>query len=298
VPSNQQRREAAKRKLERQLVRRAERQRQQRTRLTIVGAVVAVLIAGGVVWLVTRPSSSSSNTASGSDSETTSTGPTTPCSYPTDGVAAAVKKVSAPTNLYPANTGTVDATITMNGQPIQVTLDRKTAPCAVEAFVSLAAQGFYNDTSCWRLTASPLLNILQCGDPSGAGNGGPGYTYADESTGSEKYTRGVVAMANAGTSASSGASSSSNGSQFFIVYKDSVPTSASYTIIGKVSDAGMKVVDDVAAKGIKGGGQTGAPNAETTDTAAPTDESGAVSSGATDSSGASVPATSTAASTG
>ena len=92
----------------------------------------------------------------------------------------------------------------------------------MNSFVSLASQGFYDDTDCHRLTKSAELNILQCGDPTGKGNGGPGYTFADENTANTKYPVGSLAMANAGTDSTTGAGT--NGSQFFIVYGNTVPT--------------------------------------------------------------------------
>lgn len=253
MPSNQQRREAAKRKLERQLVRREQRARSRRQRLYVAGTVAAVLVAAGVVWLVTtRDNGTGTSTAS---SETSSTGPTTPCSYPTQSAAPAVKKVDPPTNLSPENKGTVQADVTLNGTTFPITLNRKNAPCAVNSFLSLASQGFYDSTDCWRLTASPGLNILQCGDPSGKGTGGPGYTFADELTGSEKYPAGTIAMANSGVD--------SNGSQFFIAYKD-VPVLSGYTVLGTVSAEGMKVIDEIAAKGVTDNRQDGKPIAKAT----------------------------------
>ena len=178
MPTNQQRREAAKRKLQRQLQRREEQDRARRQRLVIVGVVAAVLVISGGVWLF----------VSGSDEQhrigcrlvdrsrrhrtDEASEPTTPCSYPAAGTAA--KDVTAPTNLEPLNSGTVDSTIVLNGQDVPVSLDRALAPCGVNSFLSLASQGFYDNTSCHRLTVSDQLNILQCGDPSGKGNGGPG----------------------------------------------------------------------------------------------------------------------------
>ncbi|GGM14105.1 peptidylprolyl isomerase [Nakamurella endophytica] len=256
MPTNQQRREAAKRKLERQLVRREEAARQRRQRLLIVGVVAAVLVVAGTVLLITTRKSDSASgggnggAASGSGTPTSTT-PSTPCSYPTASAAKTVKPVNAPTNLSPENKGTVDVTLTLNDQPVPVTLDRATAPCAVNSFLSLASQGFYNSTDCWRLTSSPGLNILQCGDPSGKGNGGPGYTFKGEVTATTKYPVGTIAMANSGPD--------TNGSQFFIVYKDST-LDPSYTVLGTVSADGMKVVDAVAAKGVAKNAQDGPPN--------------------------------------
>ena len=81
----------------------------------------------------------------------------------------------------------------------------------MESFLSLAQQKYFDKTPCHRLTSSSTLHVLQCGDPTGSGSGGPGYSFVDELTGKEKYTRGVVAMANGGAN--------TNGSQFFIVYR-------------------------------------------------------------------------------
>ncbi len=256
MPSNQQRREAAKRKLERQLVRRQERSKIRRQRLLIGGVVIAVLAIGGVVSYVTlhksTPAASSTDgTSSDASSAPSSAAPVTPCTYTTTDVAKSVKDVKAPENTSPANVGNVDVTITMNGQPVGITLNRKLAPCGVNSFLSLASQGFYNSTDCWRLTASEQLNILQCGDPSGKGNGGPGYTFADENATATDFPVGTLAYANSG--------SGTNGSQFFIVYGKTHLASAGYSVIGTVSSEGMKVVQDIAAKGVTGGTQTGVP---------------------------------------
>jgi len=262
VPTNQQRREAAKRKLQRQLARREEHDRARRQRLVIVGVIAAVLvISGGIWWVASGRSSStaSSDSTSSTDASATETAqtspaePTTPCSYPTSGTAA--KPVAPPDNLSPLNTGTVEADLTINDSPVPVTLDRSLAPCGVNAFLSLAQQGFYNDTTCHRLTVSGALNILQCGDPSGKGNGGPGYSFATEVASTATYPVGTVALANAG--------GDTNGSQFFIVYG---PTTLdpSYTILGTVGGDGMTVINQIAAGGTVGGGQEGAPTTTAT----------------------------------
>lgn len=255
MPNNQQRREAAKRKLQRQLARREQQERARRQRLVIVGVIAAVLvISGGVWWLVSPRSDStasgdqSSSSASASDAATSPAEPTTPCSYPASGTAA--KAVNPPSNLSPLNTGTVQADITINGRSVPVALDRKLAPCGVNSFLSLAAQGFYDDTTCHRLTVSAALNILQCGDPTGKGNGGPGYSFATEAATTAKYPVGTLALANAGAD--------TNGSQFFIVYGPST-LDPSYTILGTVSKEGLKVIDKIAAGGTAKGGQDGAP---------------------------------------
>jgi peptidyl-prolyl cis-trans isomerase B (cyclophilin B) len=108
----------------------------------------------------------------------------------------------------------------------------------VDSFVSLVKQKYFDNTPCHRLTTSGIY-VLQCGDPTGTGTGGPGYSFADELTGAEKYTRGVIAMANSGPN--------TNGSQFFLVYKKS-QLSANYTVFGTVTK-GLNVLDKVAAAG-------------------------------------------------
>lgn len=275
MASNQQRREAAKRKLQRQNQRRVQQAKAAHQRLMIVGVIAAVLVIAGGVWLISSLVSPGNDTAaksggatnaanaygtgtdaptatgqSGSASDTaapTSTAPATECSYPKGGTAA--KPVQPPTDLNPPKTGTVDATLTLNTGDVTIALDRANAPCAVGSFLSLAQQHYFDNTTCHRLTTAASLKVLQCGDPTGTGTGGPGYSFADELTGKEKYTTGVVAMANSGAD--------TNGSQFFIVYGDS-QLSPNYTVLGKVS-AGLNVVQAIAAKGVKGGGEDGAP---------------------------------------
>ncbi|HEY7811761.1 MAG TPA: peptidylprolyl isomerase [Nakamurella sp.] len=255
MPTNQQRRDAAKRKLERQLARREAAERARRQRMVIIGVVAAVVVVAGGVWLWTSRNSSTTaaDSASTTAATTSSSAPTTPCSYPESGTAA--KAVSAPSNLSPLNSGTVDLTMVLNGKDVPMTLNRATAPCGVNAFLSLASQGFYNDTNCHRLTKSDKLNILQCGDPTGQGNGGPGFSFASETTGSETYPVGTVALANAGPS--------TTGSQFFIVY-GTTTIDPSFTILGTVTGDGMTVIQDIATQGVQGNKQDGAPVAAAT----------------------------------
>ncbi len=111
-------------------------------------------------------------------------------------------------------------------------------------------QGFYNGSSCHRLVTSGIF-VLQCGDPSGTGSGGPTYTVKDESLAKANYTTGVVAMANSGAN--------TNGSQFFIMYKDSTSLPKNYTLVGTVT-AGMDIVQQVAAGGDDGANGQGDGN--------------------------------------
>jgi peptidyl-prolyl cis-trans isomerase B (cyclophilin B) len=146
----------------------------------------------------------------------------------------------------------VTATVTTSLGDLTFTLDADRTPCTVNSFVSLAEQGYFDGTKCHRLTTQGIY-VLQCGDPTGTGMGGPGYSFDDELTGKETYGPGTLAMANAGPN--------TNGSQFFIVYGNS-PLPPAYTVFGKVDADGLKVVKDIAAKGTDTGSPDGAPKDE------------------------------------
>ncbi|MCR2783016.1 MULTISPECIES: peptidylprolyl isomerase [unclassified Microbacterium] len=168
------------------------------------------------------------------------------CSY--SGGGSAAREVDAPP-ADPTVTGDVQATLETSVGAITLTLDAERTPCTVGSFVSLAEQGYYTDTECHRLTTSGIF-VLQCGDPTGTGRGGPGYSYADELDGSETYPAGTVAMANAGPD--------TNGSQFFLVYEDT-ELPPSYTVFGEMDAAGLEAVRTVAAAGAVDGAPDGAP---------------------------------------
>jgi peptidyl-prolyl cis-trans isomerase B (cyclophilin B) len=178
----------------------------------------------------------------------------TACDYPADGSEAA-KPVEPPPAEATA-TGTLDGTISTNAGDIAITLDADRAPCTVNSFTSLAEQGFFDDTQCHRITTQGIY-VLQCGDPSATGMGGPGYTIPDEVDGSEKYGPGVLAMANTGQP-------DSGGSQFFLVYADSGVLDPAYTEFGTIDEAGVKLLEGIAAKGTTTGGPDGAPKDEVT----------------------------------
>jgi peptidyl-prolyl cis-trans isomerase B (cyclophilin B) len=177
--------------------------------------------------------------SAGSPSDTGSASTTT-CDYPTDPQGAA-RKVDAPPTT-PTVTGTVDATIETSVGTLDATLDADKAPCTVNSFVSLAKQGYFDNTPCHRLTTRATgIYVLQCGDPTGTGTGGPGYTIPDELARTDTYGPGTLAMANTGQP-------DSGGSQFFVVYRQT-PLPPHYTVFGHISPAGVKAVQKVAAKG-------------------------------------------------
>ena len=168
------------------------------------------------------------------------------CEYAEAGEPA--KEVDPPAT-QAAYDGDVPVTIETSAGAIEATLDAASAPCTVNSFTSLASQGYFDGTTCHRLTTDGIF-VLQCGDPTASGSGGPGYSFPDELEGDETYGPGTLAMANAGPD--------TNGSQFFIVYGDS-PLDPAYTVFGEVSEEGIGVVEQVAAAGTDTGASDGAP---------------------------------------
>ena len=282
MPTNEQRRATAKRKLERQLERRATKERQRRI-YTIVGSIVAAIVVIGaiVATVVVTNRDSGSKTASAATTTPTSAAlPATPaasgqrppfaapanlganCQYP-----ASTEKASKPNNpprtgKVPTDPAQVSASMATNQGNIGLQLDNAKSPCTVNSFASLAQQGFFNDTPCHRLTTSGGLAVLQCGDPTGQGTGGPGYQFDNEYPTNQfqpddpklgqpvVYPRGTLAMANAGPG--------TNGSQFFLVYKDS-QLPPNYTMFGTIDQTGLATLDKIAAAGTADGSPDGKP---------------------------------------
>ena len=129
---------------------------------------------------------------------------------------------------------TYEATLDTNHGTITISLDAARSPVTVNNFVFLAGQGFYDGVIFHRVIPG---FVAQGGDPTGTGSGGPGYRFRDELEGEGSYSRGTVAMANAGPN--------TNGSQFFICLDD-VGLPHSYTIFGSVT-SGMDAVDSIAS---------------------------------------------------
>ncbi|MGL5405591.1 MAG: peptidylprolyl isomerase [Propionibacteriaceae bacterium] len=179
----------------------------------------------------------------------TATAKTASCNYIAEGKPA--KPVDPPSSDQVKTDGTVTFTITMNEGVIPVTMDRSKTPCTVNNFESLVKQDYFNDTQCHRLVETGIF-VLQCGDPTGKGTGGPGYRFADELTGQETYPAGTLAMANAGPG------TATNGSQFFFVYADT-KLPAGYTVFGKTDEQGLGVINRIAAMGHTGDGVEGKP---------------------------------------
>jgi peptidyl-prolyl cis-trans isomerase B (cyclophilin B) len=145
-------------------------------------------------------------------------------------------------------TGTRTASVNTDRGDITFTMDAAKTPCTVASFTWLASKRFFDGTHCHRLTTAGIF-VLQCGDPTGSGSGGPGYTIPDEALKGATYPAGTVAMANAGPN--------TGGSQFFLVYQDT-QLGPSYTPFGHIT-TGLDVLRAVAAQGVVGGGTDGTP---------------------------------------
>lgn len=139
---------------------------------------------------------------------------------------------------------------------LELELDGVNAPQAVANFLDLSNKGFYEGVSCHRLVTDGIY-VLQCGDPSGTGSGGPGYNFGpiENDPKNDNYATGTLAMARVG------GNDNSMGSQFFIVYKDSrIPSDSAggYTIFGKIT-GGLDQLAPVIEAGVEGGASDGPP---------------------------------------
>ena len=282
MPTNAERRDAAHRQLEQQLERSAQREKRQRL-LTVIGAVTAIAIAvGAVAFFVFKPDKHDTVPATAAPKS----GPTdllrggpdqlpafkapadlgANCQYPAAEKAA--RPVEPPkSGKVPIDPAKISVSMSTNQGNIGLWLNNAEAPCTVNSFASLAQKGFFDGTTCHRLTTAPGLGVLQCGDPTGTGTGGPGYKFANEYPTNQYpkddpalqkpvlYPRGTLAMANAGPD--------TNGSEFFLVYKDS-QLPPNYTVFGSIDATGLATLDKIADGKVAGGGDDGKPASEVT----------------------------------
>jgi peptidyl-prolyl cis-trans isomerase B (cyclophilin B) len=253
--SKDRERKLARAKIERQQARRAEQARRKRVIQARVAAGVSLLFIFVIVswsfdWYGVFKTTKKVD-ASG-------------CVWHTKGVAnSSTVATGTPPLLKTKTTGSRDMTIKLNSGEVDAQLDATNAPCATESFTYLAGRGFFNNTQCHRLTtAGSGIYVLQCGDPSGTGSGGASYQFDDENlptdftpapapsaspgasaspSGQVIYPAGTIAMANSGPD--------TNGSQFFIVYKDT-PFSPDYAVVGKVTK-GLDVIQKIAKDGVQ-----------------------------------------------
>ncbi len=281
VSKKQRRRQLAREKYERQASRRAEAERAARRRAWITGSVAVLLVVVGVGTAAVL-----TDGFSGEDDVTAATSPDAspdpsatagPCDYRTDGsrgdIAAPLpdpgdvegltaqitiatggpkdpSKAGKASNLDDGSENGIDVSTLQEAGTVTVALDPG-APCTIGSWTSLAEQDFFDRTPCHRLSTSATLSVLQCGDPTGTGTGGPGYAFDDENLDGATYPAGTVAMANSGPD--------TNGSQFFLVYADST-LPPSYTPVGTVVE-GLDVVTAIAEAGVATDGTDGPPSA-------------------------------------
>jgi peptidyl-prolyl cis-trans isomerase B (cyclophilin B) len=236
-------------------------ERKKRTRVVALCTVVAILVAGGIGTAIAMSGNSKAAPVAASTPSTAATPGATasasatpePVGYSANGTAS--KNVGMPTFNAADAAKPYNATIVTNRGTVVFSALTTLAPYATYSFEYLAGKGYFNNTPCHRLTTSGIY-VLQCGDPTGTGSGGPGYKFQDEnlsyfgpagSSGSVTYPAGTVAMANGGAD--------TNGSQFFLVYKDS-PLPPRYTPFGKIT-SGLDVLTAIAAKGSDNSNATG-----------------------------------------
>lgn len=241
----------------RQAAKAAERRRRRNTALAAV--IVVVVVAGIAVLAFTQLNSSSTPQAAG-DAPTSSSAsaslPADACPAPTSSPSVTPTEGSTAPDASVAQGRAWTGTITTSCGPIGIELEGAQAPKAVASFVSLAEKGFFNGTPCHRLVTAGIY-VLQCGDPTGTGTDGPGYTFGpvENAPSDNVYPAGTIAMAR------QGGNGDSQGSQFFLVYKDStIPSDSAggYTVFGRIT-SGLDVVERVAEAGVGGGSTDGNP---------------------------------------
>jgi peptidyl-prolyl cis-trans isomerase B (cyclophilin B) len=237
----------ARAKVERQIARRAAGARRRRQIQASVAAALAVIaVVVGIVW-ATGGFDSSKKTAVAED-----------CAWTPIPATGNIKDVGKPPTTGIAKTGTATMTLTTNQGVVEAQLDRAGAPCTVASLAYLAGKQFFNNTKCHRLTTEGIY-VLQCGDPSGTGTGGPAYRFPNEKVPSAPspapsasaasdtnlYPAGTLAMAN-------NSAPGTNGSQFFMVYKDGSALKPDYTVFGRITK-GLDIVQKIAAGGVNPG---------------------------------------------
>ncbi|MFE8945521.1 peptidylprolyl isomerase [Streptomyces sp. NPDC007856] len=262
VSQEQRRRQLAREKFLRQQQRRTQARRKSRTRNSVIASVLGVVVIGGVALYSTgalKGDDKKTNAAADVTPSATPSKAPDPCAKPAAGSAKKLSWKKEPAMAIDTSAKYTMKLATTCGD-IDIALKTAAAPHTVNSFDFLAGKGYFDHTKCHRLVTSGIY-VLQCGDPQGTGMGGPGYTLPDEnlkdtSLKGNTYPAGTVAMANTGQK-------HTGGSQFFLVYKDS-PLPPSYTPFGTVSDAGMKVLQKIAAAGAQAADPTSgntAPNA-------------------------------------
>ncbi|MFE9663371.1 peptidylprolyl isomerase [Streptomyces sp. NPDC005955] len=262
VSQEQRRRQLAREKFLRQQQRREDARRKGRTRNAVIAAVLAVVVAGGAVSYAAGAFDGGGDKKSGA-AASPSKAPD-PCEKPAAGkpkTATYKKEPKLAIDKSAKYTMKLDTTCGV----LDIGLDAAAAPRTVNSFDFLLNKGYLDHTKCHRLTTSGIY-VLQCGDPQGTGQGGPGYSIPDENLKDKRlkgnvYPAGTVAMANQ-YNGQTNKGRDSGGSQFFLVYQDS-QLPPDYTPFGTLSASGMKVLKKIAGAGAAAPDQMGTtkPNA-------------------------------------
>jgi peptidyl-prolyl cis-trans isomerase B (cyclophilin B) len=256
VSSEQRRKQLAREKYLRQQQRRVQARRKARIRGAVIAAAVVVVLGsvGAFAAFDNADTDGKTDNAADAASPSPSKAPD-PCDKPAKGKPNGKQWKKEPKLTVDKKADYTMSLHTTCGD-IDIAMDAAAAPHTVNSFAFLAKENFFDHTPCHRLTTQGIY-VLQCGDPTGTGSGGPGYTIPDENLDAKSvkggtYPAGTVAMANTGQP-------DSGGSQFFLVYKDS-PLPPKYTPFGTISDSGMKVLKKIADAGA-GGMRGQKPNA-------------------------------------
>ncbi|MEY2634494.1 MAG: hypothetical protein RIS75_434 [Actinomycetota bacterium] len=242
-PSKRRERELSQAKRERQLQRATAKQDSNRV---IIGAAAVIIILVGAFFIINKGQGQA-----GIDNPTaTATEDNRQCgNYPAP-IANPVQWEKSPK--VDLNAKAYTWKLLLNCGEVEAKLFPDKAPITVNSMKFLSEQNFYDGVQCHRLTTSGLY-VLQCGDPTGTGMGGPGYSIPEENKPEQvenNYPAGTLAMARS-------QAPGSGGSQFFIVYEDTT-LGADYTIFGQITK-GLDLIKEIAAAGVDGGATDGTP---------------------------------------
>jgi cyclophilin family peptidyl-prolyl cis-trans isomerase len=238
----------------------AKQQQRKRTRQLATRAAIFIAVVVGVALIISVSGGSDSTSTSDTAVDTTATAPVegraitgeTPCPAVDGSEVRASTFENAPSNCLDANK-TYTAVVTTNKGEFTIVLDQTKAPLAANNFVTLARYKYFDNTQCHRAI---LDFVVQCGDPTATGSGGPGYSFADELPQAGEYKLGSIAMANSGPN--------TNGSQFFIITGDQgITLPPSYTLFGQVTSGLDTTVPALNAASNPDPAANGVPTLET-----------------------------------
>ena len=238
----------------------AKQQQRKRTRKLATRAAIFIAVVVGVALIISVSGGSDSTSTNDTTVDSTATAPVegrtitgdTPCPAVDGSEARAATFENAPSNCLDASK-TYTAVVTTNKGEFSIVLDQNKAPLAANSFVTLARYKYFDNTQCHRAI---LDFVVQCGDPTATGSGGPGYSFADELPQAGEYKLGSIAMANSGPN--------TNGSQFFIITGDQgITLPPSYTLFGQVTSGLDTTVPALNAASNPDPAANGVPTLET-----------------------------------